>query len=359
MKGYGLLESLLGYTHLKAKRLLLVLLFLLLAGPSTDGLLAQPAAPRGDRPFLNAINGQIYFSDMFPGATTVAHIQWIINATLGPVWIVVPPAETGTAGDFAGVVLLRTNVVVIDLRQGVLNFGFKNPVANTVIAQSSTASATGWILRQLTSQTVNPADAGWLRLASTDVLNWRNNANAANVGITKSGAAAANVPADTFIISPVQSTAFISATANPAVAGAIRLANLDAVTFRNNANGADVNGLTKDATNVTRVGDAAGVRLGAAAATPILNYLSATAALNAAAPGASPGCSADLAVPLVGAALGDSVAIGASITLPAAYSLTGFVSAADVVSIRWCQFSGVAADPDGAGATYRASVIKH
>ena len=124
---------------MKAKRLLLVLLFLLLAGPSTDRLLAQPAAPRGDRPFLNSINGQIYFSDMFPGATTVARIQYIINATLGPVWIVVPPAETGTAGDFAGVVLARSNVTVIDLRAGVLNFGLKNPAANTLLSYRNTS----------------------------------------------------------------------------------------------------------------------------------------------------------------------------------------------------------------------------
>lgn len=282
---------------MKAKRLLLVLLFLLVGAPA---LFAQLARPRGDRPDLNAINGQIYFSDMFPGATTVAHIQYIINATLGPVWIIVPPAETGNAGDFAGVVLLRANVVVIDLRQGVLTYGFKNPVANTVIAQSSAASPTGWVLRQLTSQTANAATAGWLRLASADVVN-----------------------------------------------------------FRNNANTADVNGLAKNATDVVQVGNVAGVRLAAAAATPILNYLSATTALNAAAPGAVPGCSADLVVAVAGAALGDSVAIGVSTTLPATYSLTGFVSAAGSVSVRWCQFSGVAADPDGAGATYRASVIQH
>jgi hypothetical protein len=117
--------------------------------------------PRGDRPFLNSINGQIYFSDMFPGATTVAHIQYIINSTVGPVWIVVPPAETGTAGDFAGVVLPRTNVAVIDLREGVLNYGVKNPGANTLLSYLNTsgnqtftgtgsgvctASATLWML---------------------------------------------------------------------------------------------------------------------------------------------------------------------------------------------------------------------
>lgn len=121
---------------MKAKRLLLVLLFLVASAPA---LLAQPAAPRGDRPFLNSINGQIYFSDMSLGATTVARIQYIINSTLGPVWIVVPPAETGTAGDFAGVVLARTNVTVVDLRAGVLNFGLKNPAANTLLSYQNTS----------------------------------------------------------------------------------------------------------------------------------------------------------------------------------------------------------------------------
>lgn len=141
---------------MKAKRLLLILLFLLVGAPA---LFAQQARPRGDRPFLNAINGQIYFSDMFPGATTVSHIQYIINATVGPVWIVVPPAEEGTAGAFGGVVLPRNNVVVIDLREGVLNYGVKNPGANTLISNGTgyqafigtgsgvcTASQTLWLL---------------------------------------------------------------------------------------------------------------------------------------------------------------------------------------------------------------------
>jgi hypothetical protein len=49
---------------------------------------------------------------------------------------------------------------------------------------------------QFTSNTVNPAGAGIVRLASGDSVDWRNNANTGNVALAKTGATAGGVPAD-------------------------------------------------------------------------------------------------------------------------------------------------------------------
>jgi hypothetical protein len=83
----------------------------------------------------------------------------------------------------------------------------------------------------------------------------------------------------------------------------------------------------------------------------------ASASLNFGVPGAVPG-SVDLTISVPGAVMGNRVAIGAPITIGANYILTGFVSAANTVTIRWTQIAGAAADPDGAGGTYTADVIQ-
>ena len=91
----------------------------------------------------------------------------------------------------------------------------------------------------------------------------------------------------------------------------------------------------------------------------IVKHMSATAALNFAAPGAVPGITTQT-ITVTGAALGETVMVSASIATPAGFlPPVGYVSAANTVTVVWAQLSGVAADPDGAGATYRASVWRH
>jgi hypothetical protein len=109
-----------------------------------------------------------------------------------------------------------------------------------------------------TSGTTNPALTGTIRLASTDSIAWRNNANGADISLSKTGAASGNIPADTFVFgSVVQAPAFLSATANPASVGAVRLAKTDAIEFRNNSNGADVIALSLSGSDQVVVGGAA------------------------------------------------------------------------------------------------------
>jgi hypothetical protein len=97
------------------------------------------------------------------------------------------------------------------------------------------------------SNSPNPATgSATIRLANTDIISWRNNANTGDVTLTKTGALNGNYPADTFQPSSGYGAPFF-ASQNTAVAatGAFRLASGDSVTWRNNANNADI-GLSKN-----------------------------------------------------------------------------------------------------------------
>ena len=74
-------------------------------------------------------------------------------------------------------------------------------------------------------------------------------------------------------------------------------------------------------------------------------------------PAAVPG-SVDLTITVAGAALGDQPVVGAPLTVGVNYVLTAFVSAANTVTVRWTQIAGAAADPDGAGGTYKVRFLQ-
>ena len=100
--------------------------------------------------------------------------------------------------------------------------------------------------------------------------------------------------------------------------------------------------------------------LGASQATQISNWLGLLTSSNAGPPASVPGCSTDITFAVAGAQIGDTVAIAPAIAIPAGFQLTAFVSAANTVTGRWCQFSGTAADPDGgSGTNYRIDVWQH
>lgn len=81
--------------------------------------------------------------------------------------------------------------------------------------------------------------------------------------------------------------------------------------------------------------------------------------LNFAAPVGVPGVTQQT-VTIDGVELGDTVRVGAPAAAPAGFlPPVGEVTAANTVRVTWFQFSGVAADPDGAGGTYKIDVKRH
>lgn len=113
----------------------------------------------------------------------------------------------------------------------------------------------------LLSNSPNAADLGFIRLSSPDFIAWRNAANTANVKLSKTIADSSTTPADTLVWSgPGLSTNLISPNLNPAATGQIRLASSDVFNFRNNANTADVNALSHNTDDTVTVGGSAGIK---------------------------------------------------------------------------------------------------
>jgi hypothetical protein len=110
----------------------------------------------------------------------------------------------------------------------------------------------------LKSGTANPASAGQVRLAKSDSINFRNNANTADVAalsLNASDQAVLPTVASLASAGNLTAPAFVSSTANPASAGQARLAQADTVKFRNSANTADLTALS-EAGDVLQVGEA-------------------------------------------------------------------------------------------------------
>lgn len=119
----------------------------------------------------------------------------------------------------------------------------------------------------LTSNSANPATTGEINLASTDAIAWRNAANSADVLLSKSQGAGA-LPADTLQWpNGVSAPEFITSTVNPSTTGLVRLAKTDTINFRNNANSGDLIGLDLNTDDTLSVGDVLGIRTGSIAAT--------------------------------------------------------------------------------------------
>lgn len=107
---------------------------------------------------------------------------------------------------------------------------------------------------------------------------------------------------------------------------------------------------TRSPAGIVLLVDADGVLVGESGRTS----LTATAALDFAAIAAA--ASADLTIAVAGAAVGDSVELGLPAAPAAGLIFQGFVSAADVVTVRASNITAVGVD--AASATYRATVHK-
>jgi hypothetical protein len=109
----------------------------------------------------------------------------------------------------------------------------------------------GGVASSLTSSTANPASTGVIELAKTDQINWRNTTNTADEGLSIT-TASTNLPPDCLRFSGAGSIAPFFGNFNGlmARAGIVRLASNETINWNNNANSADVVGLSKTSGDV-------------------------------------------------------------------------------------------------------------
>jgi hypothetical protein len=102
----------------------------------------------------------------------------------------------------------------------------------------------GFFAQDGTTATI--ATAGALRLHSTDVINWRNNANTADISLSKTATDQINLSSFAALLLPA---AAISASVNPAQSGVLRLASTDSICWRNGISTGD-QCLSKNASDI-------------------------------------------------------------------------------------------------------------
>ena len=128
----------------------------------------------------------------------------------------------------------------------------------------------------VTSTTANPAISGTINLASTDDIAWRSAVSNSDVVLSKSQGAGA-LPADTLQWPTGFSAAeIITSTVNPSATGTIRLAKSDYLKFRNNANSADIVGLSLNGDDTVNIGGGGGAKGASLAVTGALSGGSVT-----------------------------------------------------------------------------------
>jgi hypothetical protein len=147
---------------------------------------------------------------------------------------------------------IAVNNGTVDFRQGLGSFGstglgFGTTNANPGPLDFFTAGTkvfsvlSGVVAVQ--SGTANPAGTGYLRLAASDSIGFRNNANSADLLVQPRSNIGGNVPVDSLNLQGFNSFlagSFSSGSTTTATTGLYRLASTEGISWRNNGNSADV-----------------------------------------------------------------------------------------------------------------------
>lgn len=170
--------------------------------------------------------------------------------------------------------------------------------AFTLTAEVDFGSNFGLKALYLKSETANPASAGVVRLAKTDAIKWRNNANAADIALAIDGSDNLQYAATTVLLSGAVVNADINASAaiayskltltgsvvnaDIASAASIALTKLAALTNHSRALASDSSGfITESAVTATELGYVSGVtssiqtQLNATVSNPLTSNLAA------------------------------------------------------------------------------------
>jgi len=122
-------------------------------------------------------------------------------------------------------------------------------VSGKVVTYSVSCDPTSCVITTFISASSSPSQTGVIRLANTDAIGWRNNANNGDIDLFHIGAEGGNFPNDLFSfvtepsggISPFWGFPIIATSSlNVPATGSVRMGTLDSLTWRNNANSADV-----------------------------------------------------------------------------------------------------------------------
>lgn len=162
--------------------------------------------------------------------------------------------------------------------------------SDQIINDPATQSVT-FVGTSFSSSSTPVATSGVFDLASADIgLCWRNNGNSGDLCFTKNTSDVLNWPSSATIAGSLglgtnrlTAGGFTSGNSQPALSGTERFANADTFKVRNFANGADLNLLSMNSSDVLALGDAAGVSvqgLTNSGSTSITGNLTVTGALS-------------------------------------------------------------------------------
>lgn len=171
---------------------------------------------------------------------------------------------TNNTGTISGGILSVATISGVTVNSGTLSGGtYASPtITDPTFSGTMTGTLAGTptfsgqvIFSAATPFTItNNTLVGNLNSDLLDGTDWR--APGAIGAITPGAATFTTLTANTSVTSPI----FKSSTTNPASAGLIELAKTDALNFRNNANGADINGISLDGSDFVLLGGTTGVK---------------------------------------------------------------------------------------------------
>lgn len=149
--------------------------------------------------------------------------------------------STGGTATLTQVDFIRSTSTGTQTLSGTLTGKFQGTFSGNALGTFQGTSS----VANLISQSSNPASSGFQRMAQADSLSWRNAANSGNLSLAPTPQSG-NLPADTLNAPQGLSPFFLaSPQSNVAAAGFIRIESANSVSWRNNANSADV-ALAKD-----------------------------------------------------------------------------------------------------------------
>lgn len=109
--------------------------------------------------FHATVNTVTVYAEAYNGATTADMVNAAITDNVPPDRIVIDSHMSGNSCDFTGITLTSDQTSLVDLRQGKIAWGFKDPASNSIVCQVQSGS-TGTSINSLTVTNFNNSGGG-------------------------------------------------------------------------------------------------------------------------------------------------------------------------------------------------------